>query len=41
MFQQYRGFGGGVEAATQSLKALGTGKAYRGFYSKGGADWTI
>ena len=29
MFQQYRGFGGGVEAATQSLKALGAGKAYR------------
>ena len=23
MFQQHRGFGGGVEAATQSLKALG------------------
>jgi hypothetical protein len=29
MFQQHRGFSGGVEAATQSLKALGTGKAYR------------
>ena len=29
MIKQYRGFGGGVEAATQSLKNLGTGKAYR------------
>ena len=29
MAQQYRGFGGGVEAAKQSLKQLGTGKSYR------------
>lgn len=29
MLQQYRGFGGGVQAATQSLKTLGTGKSYR------------
>jgi hypothetical protein len=29
MFKQYRGFGGGVEAAKESLKNLGTGKSYR------------